>query len=134
MENNLTPNQPFQTNQIGQNQVPVPNAPPQVVPPIVQQSQVPIPQQAVPPAHKSNFMRILLIIIAFCLIVIMCIYIYLSFFNKQNTDSSSLKIENSINPTAPVSVKNTDEEELNNIDVGNVDTDLKEVDADLQKL
>lgn len=129
MENNIP------TNPIIQAQTPIPPMPTQSVPPMPQQPQPQqMPPQSVPSGHKSHLMRMLLIIIAFFLIVGLCIYFYFSFFNKGVTDSTSIKIENAISPTAPVSVKNADEEELNNIDVGDVDVDLKDVDADLQQL
>ncbi|OGH20611.1 MAG: hypothetical protein A3D74_04360 [Candidatus Levybacteria bacterium RIFCSPHIGHO2_02_FULL_37_13] len=132
MDNNLPTNQPIQADQT---QVPTPPVLTQTpVPPIGQQPSPQMPPQQAAPAKKSHLMTTLLILIAFSLIVILSVYIYLSFFSNKPQDSSSVQIENTISPAAPTVVKNADEEELNNIDVGNVDDDLKDIDADLQQL
>lgn len=102
-------------------------------PPMAPQPQPQMPQQS-EPVKKSHFMRILLILIALGLIVILSIYIYFSFVNKETPDSSTIQIENTISPTVPAPSIDPDEQELNNIDAGNIENDLKDVDADLQAL
>ena len=129
MENNLPTNS---TNQTGQGQMPQQSVPAQPVPLVAAQPPSPMPQQAAP-VNKSHIMRTLLIMIAIFLLVILSIYIYISFVNKQQLDSSSIQIENTISP-APKSAQITDEQELNSIVVGDVDADLQEIDTDLNNL
>lgn len=128
MDNNLT----NPTNQTGQGQVSQQSAQSQPVPPMAQQPPSQMPQGALP-QKNGHIMRTLLIMIVFAIVVILGVYIYLSYANKQPLDSSSVQIENRISP-APTSAQTTDEQQLNSIDVGNVDEDLKEVDTDLQGL
>lgn len=123
MENNLPTNQTNQT-QTFQQQMPPISPQPSAQQPVPQMP----PQQGVP-VKRGHIIRTLLIVIVFALLVILGIYIYLSSVNKQ-PDSSSVQIENAI---SPVPTK-TAEQEINNIDVGNIEDDLKEVDADLQGL
>ncbi len=121
MDNNLTNNP---TNQ---------SPPTQPVAPVAAQPQAEMPQAAVPPKN-SHIMRTLLIMIILAIIVMLSVLIYVSFANKKPSDSSSLQIQNTISPAPIVSAQTTAEQELNSIDVGSVEDDLKDIDADLQGL
>ena len=124
MENNLPTNQTNQAQTFQQQIPPIPTQPAAQQP----VSQMPPQQEAT--VKNRHLIRTLLIVVVFALVVILGIYIYISFVNKQPLDSSSVQIENVI---SPVPTK-TAEQELNNIDVGDVEDDLKAIDADLQGL
>lgn len=123
MENNLP------TNQTSQGPLSQQSAPTQPVQPVAQQPPSAIPQQGAP-VNKSHVLRTLLIMMAFSVIVLLVTYIYIWFSNKQALDSYSVQIENAASPVPTKSA----EQELNNIDVGDVEDDLKDIDTDLQGL
>jgi len=130
MDNNLPTNP---TNQTGQEQVAQQSAPTQPVPPVAAQPQPQMPQGVVP-QKNSHIMRTLLIMIILAIVVLLSVLIYVSFVNNQQSGSSSIQIQNTISPAPIVSTQTTGEQELNSIDVGNVEDDLKDIDADLQAL
>lgn len=97
----------------------------QVQTPSVSQTQ-PV-QQVVSPPNKSK--RLIIEIIIF--IALLGLLGYLLFANSQTVENQ---------PTAPIfpptreRFKSQEEQELEKIDVGSVDADLQDIEADLQKL
>jgi len=128
MENNLPTNPTYQT---GQGQVAQQSVPTQPMPPVAAQPPSPMPQGDMP-QKNSHIMRTLLIMIILAIVVLLSVLIYVSFVNNQPS-SSSIQIQNTISPAPTVSTQTT-EQELNSIDVGNVEDDLKDIDADLNSL
>ena len=135
MDNNLPTNS---TNQTGQGQMPQQSAPTQTVPPVAAQPQSPMPQGVVP-QKNSHIIKPLLIMIILAIIVLLSILIYVSFVNNQANNTAPIQIQNTTNtqiskPTPATIEEELNSEELNSIDAGNVDEDLKNIDVDLQGL
>ena len=123
MENNLP------TNQTGQGSLSQQSAPTQPVAPMAQQPPSQMPQGELP-QKNSHIIRTLFIMIILAIIVILSVLIYVSFVNNQSDNTTPIRIQIPRSTPAPATI----EGELNSIDVGNVDEDLKEIDADLQGL
>ena len=121
MGQNITPNQ---------NQIPQQAVPTQMAQSITQQPQPQIPQ-APSPQKSSHIVRTLLIMVVLAIVVILMVLVYVSFVNNKSNTTESMQIEKT--PTS-MPIPATTEGQLNRIDVGNVDDDLKAVDADVQTL
>jgi len=129
MDNNLT----NPTNQTGQAPLSQQSVPTQSVPPMPQQPQSQVPQDA-QQQKNGHIIRTLLIMIILAIIVILSVLIYVSFVNNQANNTAPIQTQNTTNTQIATPSPATTEQELNSIDVGNVDEDLKAIDADLQGL
>ena len=141
MDNNLPTNP---TNQINQGQ-PERLAPTQPVPPMAQQPQAQMPQlpdtQAAqqPPVvgtapEKKGMKNTFLLIVFLILSVIIALFVYILFTNITNKQSNLPSTTPLVASPTTVVPRQTLQQEVESVDVGNVDEDLRDIDADLQGL
>lgn len=136
MDNTLTPNPTNLLNQSQQvqsfppNQTQMPQTPVSTQQPLNQPQQQPLAQM--PGANnpkKSHIVRTLIIMIILAIVVILLVLVFTANINNQLSNTST------ITPTSvPIPPPPTTEEELNSIDPGSVEEDLKEIDTDLKTL
>ncbi len=128
-----------QTNSLGQNttnqsqtqsqtQVQVPQ--PSQTWPQGQVSQQPVVQPSSPVKNSSMKNTFLLIIVLIAAVILMLV-VYISLANRQSNISPNSP---PIYPTITTVPTQTDAQELDGIDIGDVDNDLKEVDTDIEGL
>lgn len=110
------------------------------------QAQIPQPSQTWPqpqmpqqpvvqpsePVKNSSMKNTFLLIIVLILAVILLLTVYLSLANKQSNITPNAQIYPAIT-TIPTPTQ-TEGQELDSIDVGDIDADLKEIDTDIQGL
>lgn len=117
MDNNLPINPTNQTNQA----------------PVSQQPEI---QVAQPPAvtvtapEKKGMKNTFLLIVFLILSVIIALFVYILFTNKQ----SNLPSTTPLLPSETTVPKQTTQQEVDSIDVGSVDADMQDIDKDLEAL
>lgn len=117
--------------QLGQNPIANQNVTPTQTPVPQQQAEVSSPVQPTP-VKNSGMKNTFLLIIVLILAIILLLTVYLSLANKQSNITPNGPIYPAIT-TIPTPTQ-TDSQELDSIDVGDIDADLKEIDTDLQGL
>lgn len=122
-----------------QSQVPEPMVQPEVSQPQATQSEVSGPgmiqqMESIPnqPPKNGISKRTLMLIIFLIVAVILLLITYMALLNKKPSISPSPVVVPAVPTATPVAL--TDEEQLESIDVGDVDADLQEIDADLNNL
>lgn len=91
-----------------------------------------IPQQEESAAPKSKMGNTYLLIALLLFTVVLVLIVYISVVNKQSNVPPAVQFRAPPSPTATITPRQTDEdEELNSIDIGDLDADFKDVEADL---